>query len=68
MKNSEWLRNMEQMTMLKLLLKHTNGCPLYLLGVHKSAERCDEYFVDSDMKQTCINCMTAWLDEDAYDD
>lgn len=70
MTNSEWLKTMPQINMLKLLLRHTDGCPLYLLGIHKSAARCDEYSVDGDveMRQTCIACMTAWLGEDTYDD
>lgn len=66
MTNRQWLNNMAMIDKLLILLKHTDGCPLYLFGKHYSSARCDKYsqINDPDMTNTCYHCMCDWLNEE----
>ena len=66
MTNKEWFNNTAIIDKLIIMLRHTTGCPLYLLGQNYSSARCDKFSVvnDPDMSKTCYSCMCAWLNEE----
>lgn len=64
MTNNDWLNKMAQIDRLNILIKETPYCVLYLLGVHATTERCDKYYDERGLDQTCHNCLAHWLGEE----